>query len=85
MSRTLGTPQAQAGDARVSEAHDLAGPDGDDEIDATDDRERRCYFRTPADVPLPPARRCCLALHDTLLLTQPYFLRCGRLHDRRDL
>ena len=47
MSRTPGTPQAQAGDAGVREAHDLAGPDGDDEIDATHDRERRWYHLRP--------------------------------------
>ena len=43
MSRTRRAPHAQARDARISDDHDLAGPDGEDEIDATDDRGRRWY------------------------------------------
>jgi hypothetical protein len=40
MSRTPPAPQDTAGDARSSEDHDLAGPDGEYEIDATDDGAR---------------------------------------------
>ena len=47
MSPTRRTPHAQAGEARIIEAHDLAGPDGEDEIEATDDRERRWYHLRP--------------------------------------
>jgi hypothetical protein len=47
MSRTPGTSQPQAGDARISEAHHPTGPIGEDEIDATDDRGRRWYHLRP--------------------------------------
>ena len=44
MSRTRRAPHAQARDARISGDHDLAGPDGEDEIDATGDCGRRWYW-----------------------------------------
>jgi hypothetical protein len=47
MSCTQPAPQDTAGDARVSEDHDLAGPDGEHEIDATDDGTRRWYHLRP--------------------------------------
>ena len=47
MSRTRQAPHAQAGDDRISDDRDLAGPDGEDEIDATDDRGRRWYHPRP--------------------------------------
>jgi len=45
MSRTREVPQAQAGaeDARIIKDRDLAGPDGEDEIDAIDEGGRRWY------------------------------------------
>jgi hypothetical protein len=52
MSRTQPTPQGTAGEARISEDHDPAGPDGQYEIDATDDGARRWYHLRPK-----PARR----------------------------
>jgi hypothetical protein len=52
MSRTQPAPQDTAGDARISKDRDLAGPDGEYEIDATDDRARRWYHLRPK-----PARR----------------------------
>jgi hypothetical protein len=52
MSRTQPAPQDTPGDARISEDHDLAGPDGKYEIDATDDAARRWYHLRPK-----PARR----------------------------
>ena len=47
MSRTPGTPQAQAGNARVIEGQDHAGPEREDEIDPTEDRGRRWYHLRP--------------------------------------
>jgi hypothetical protein len=47
MSRTRRAPHARPGGARISDDHDPAGPDGDDEIDATDDRGRRWYHLRP--------------------------------------
>jgi hypothetical protein len=47
MSRTRRTPDAEARDIRISDDYDLAGPDVDDEIDATDDRGRRWYRLRP--------------------------------------
>jgi hypothetical protein len=47
MSRTPGTQQARAGNARVIEDEDQAVRDGEDEIDATEDRGRRCYHLRP--------------------------------------
>jgi hypothetical protein len=47
MSRTQPVPQDTGADARISEDHDLAGPDGGDEIDATNDRGRRWYHLRP--------------------------------------
>jgi hypothetical protein len=40
-------PDAPAGEAPIIAAHDLAGPDGEDEIDATDGRERRWHDLRP--------------------------------------
>ena len=47
MSRTQPASQDTAGTARTSEDHDLAGPEGEVEIDATDDRGRRWYHPRP--------------------------------------
>ena len=49
MSRTREAPQAQTGpeDARLSKDRDPAGPDGEDEIDTTEDRKRRWYHLRP--------------------------------------
>ena len=46
-------PDAQAGDARIIEAHDVAGPDGEDEIDATEgqDGAGTTSGRSPAAAP----------------------------------
>jgi hypothetical protein len=52
MSRTQRAPQDTPGDVRISEDHDLANPDGEDEIDATYDGGRRWYHLRPK-----PARR----------------------------
>jgi hypothetical protein len=47
MSRTPGTQQARAGNARVIEDHEQAGPDREDEIAPTEDRGRRWYHLRP--------------------------------------
>jgi hypothetical protein len=47
MSQTRQAPQAGPGDSRVIGDHDLAGPDGEDEIDAIDEGGRRWYHLRP--------------------------------------
>jgi hypothetical protein len=47
MSRTPGTPPAQAEDAGTIEDHDPAGRDGEHETEATDERGRRWYHLRP--------------------------------------
>jgi hypothetical protein len=47
MSRTPSTPPAQARDAGIIEHHHHAGPDREDEIDATGDGGRRWYHLRP--------------------------------------
>ena len=47
MSRMQPASQDTAGTARISEDHELAGPEGEVEIDATDDRGRRWYHLRP--------------------------------------
>jgi hypothetical protein len=40
-------PDARAGEAPITDAHQLADPDGEDEINATDDSGRRWYHLRP--------------------------------------
>ena len=47
MSRTREARQARAGDARIIEDQHLAHRDGEDDIEAIDDRERRWYQLRP--------------------------------------
>jgi hypothetical protein len=47
MSHTRQPPQAGPGDSRIIGDHDLAGPNGEDEIDAIDDGGRRWYHLRP--------------------------------------
>jgi hypothetical protein len=47
MSRTQPASQDTHGTAGISEDHELAGPEGEVEIDATDDRGRRWYHFRP--------------------------------------
>jgi hypothetical protein len=47
MSRTRQAPQAGPGDARIIEDRDLAGPNGEDEIDPPEGRGRRWYHLRP--------------------------------------
>jgi len=47
MSRTREAPQAGPEDARIIDDHDLAGPDGEGEIDAIDEGGRRWYHLRP--------------------------------------
>jgi hypothetical protein len=47
MSRTRHARQAGRGNLRILEAHDLADPHDQDEIEATDDRGRRWYRLRP--------------------------------------
>ena len=54
-------PDAPAGEAPIIAAHDLAGPDGEDEIDATE-RPATALVPPPAQAP-PPHRPLGLQLH----------------------
>jgi hypothetical protein len=47
MSHTRQAPQAGPGDPRIIDHHELAGPEGEDEIETTDDRGRRWYHLRP--------------------------------------
>jgi hypothetical protein len=44
---TARPPDRLAGDGPILEAHDLAPSDGEDQTDATDDRQRRWYHLRP--------------------------------------
>ena len=46
MFPTRQAPPARPGDARIDD-QDLAGPDGEDAIDATEDQRRRWYHLRP--------------------------------------
>jgi hypothetical protein len=46
MFPTRQAPPARPGDAWIAD-QDIAGPDGEDEIDATEGRERRWYHLRP--------------------------------------
>ena len=47
MSRSLATAQRDPGDALTSEEHHLTDPEGQDEIEASEDRGRRWYHVRP--------------------------------------
>jgi hypothetical protein len=47
MFPTRQAPDARAGEAPIIDAYDLAGADGEDEIDATEGRGRRWYHLRP--------------------------------------
>ena len=47
MSHTREAAHGGPGDARIGEEHDGAGPYGEDEIEAADDRGRRWYRLRP--------------------------------------
>jgi hypothetical protein len=47
MSRTQEAPHAHASDARISDDHDVTGPQDEDEVDATADRGLRWYHPRP--------------------------------------
>jgi hypothetical protein len=47
MSHTQEGPHSDRLDARIAEAHQTAGPHGDDAVEATDDRRRRWYHLRP--------------------------------------
>ena len=47
MFPTRQAPPARPGDALIDDHQDLAGPDGEDEIDPTEGRRRRWYHLRP--------------------------------------
>jgi hypothetical protein len=47
MSQRHEAARCGPGDARIIEEHDIAGPHGEDEIEASDDRGRRWYRLRP--------------------------------------
>ena len=61
MSHTREAAQGP-GDARTTERHHIAGPHGEDEIEATDDRGRRWYHLRPK-----PRRRADLMGFNSML------------------
>lgn len=60
MSHTHETTQADGGEARIVEEHHVTGTNGEDQIEAVDDRGRRWYHPRPA-----PSRRTFLGLEST--------------------
>ena len=61
MSPTRGTARTDPENARIIEELHIAGPHGEDEIEATDDRGRRWYHVRPR----PPRRGDLMGINST--------------------